>query len=191
MSDRFSLHAVLAELIDQLAGQYKIEKLVHLLGHCRMRGVLPRCSPEHGKHLHAGQQWPIAIRELGSDRGGCQRRRMQRHDPPRVRELRLRRCFLFAVRFGDFLGFGSWCHGPLLLGLPGGITWAEKGARREIKVVHFAREVNGLRGAALQPSRWPSRFSQSRGEPSSLDERRSSWYKICSWARRLSGRSWR
>jgi hypothetical protein len=52
MPDGLSFRAVFAELIDQFAGQYEIEKLVHLFDDCRVGGVLPRLPPKHCEHFH-------------------------------------------------------------------------------------------------------------------------------------------
>jgi hypothetical protein len=73
VADRASWHAVFGQLINQMAGQDEIEKLIDRGRHAALRRLVPPWPPENREHLHRGQQRAISIGQL---RGGgrCSRR---------------------------------------------------------------------------------------------------------------------
>src|SRR5258706_9717309 len=79
VADRLARNAVLAQLVEQRAGQDEVEKLVDLL-HESGLGPPPGSPPEEEEDLCRLQERPAAIRELRRGDGRGERITVQRND---------------------------------------------------------------------------------------------------------------
>src|SRR5579864_5573193 len=61
--------AVFGELVEKLAGENEIEELVEFGKKGILRGGVPFGAPEHGEHLHGGEERAVAVAELRSNLG--------------------------------------------------------------------------------------------------------------------------
>ena len=64
MGDCFSGDAVFAELVQELAGENKIEELIDFRAEIAERRLLPRGAPEDCEDLNGGEQRAASVGEL-------------------------------------------------------------------------------------------------------------------------------
>jgi hypothetical protein len=100
VADFLAGDAVFAELVEELAAEDEIEKLVGAREQIALGRLLPRRTPENREDLNGGEQRAVAIGQVRSDlRGGCASgSRMQRDDADGVAMFSRRRAF--GARFG-------------------------------------------------------------------------------------------
>jgi hypothetical protein len=64
MGDFVVCHIILAELIDERAGQDEVKELVYFLHHRVLRRGVPSGAPENGEYLDGCDERAVAIGEL-------------------------------------------------------------------------------------------------------------------------------
>src|ERR1700733_2546372 len=64
MADCLSGNTVFAELVDELAGQDVIEKLIDWTVEIRVRALFPSRAPKDSKDLNSGEERAVAVREM-------------------------------------------------------------------------------------------------------------------------------